>query len=103
MFSDEDKALITQTDPGTLDEEFALYRDEEGAERSAERPRDLASEPASGDGPPEEQQAQRIGFRCPQRGAVLTSGRLKFGGLRCIYHGWGHCLEQLDEPHGSTF
>lgn len=45
---------------------------------------------------------------CPHRGASLWFGRNEECGLRCPYHGWkfdgtGRCLEQPNEPEGSTF
>src|ERR1700735_2031235 len=49
-----------------------------------------------------------IGELCPHRRASLAYGIPAIDGLRCPYHGWkfdatGACLEQPNEPEGSTF
>src|SRR6185312_12182966 len=49
-----------------------------------------------------------IGEFCPHRRASLAYGIPQTDGIRCPYHGWkfdgsGHCLEQPNEPEGSTF
>src|SRR3974390_1119908 len=49
-----------------------------------------------------------IGEFCPHRRASLAYGIPQVDGIRCPYHGWkfdhaGHCLEQPNEPEGSTF
>jgi 5,5'-dehydrodivanillate O-demethylase len=49
-----------------------------------------------------------IGEFCPHRRASLAYGIPTEDGLRCPYHGWkfdgtGHCVEQPNEPAGSTF
>ncbi len=46
--------------------------------------------------------------RCPHRGTMLHTGRLRNGGLQCGYHGWtfdgtGQCVAQPCEPPESTF
>jgi 5,5'-dehydrodivanillate O-demethylase len=45
---------------------------------------------------------------CPHRRASLAYGIPQEDGIRCPYHGWkfdgsGHCLEQPNEPEGSSF
>jgi 5,5'-dehydrodivanillate O-demethylase len=45
---------------------------------------------------------------CPHRRASLAYGIPTEDGIRCPYHGWkfdaaGHCLEQPNEPEGSSF
>jgi 5,5'-dehydrodivanillate O-demethylase len=45
---------------------------------------------------------------CPHRRASLAYGIPESDGIRCPYHGWkfdgtGRCLEQPNEPEGSTF
>jgi len=45
---------------------------------------------------------------CPHRRASLAYGIPTAEGIRCPYHGWafdgtGRCLEQPNEPEGSTF
>ena len=49
-----------------------------------------------------------IGEFCPHRRASMAYGIPTDDGIRCPYHGWkfdaaGHCLEQPNEPEGSTF
>src|SRR5580698_9145063 len=49
-----------------------------------------------------------IGEQCPHRRASLAYGIPTEDGIRCPYHGWkfdgtGSCLEQPNEPEGSTF
>jgi 5,5'-dehydrodivanillate O-demethylase len=49
-----------------------------------------------------------IGEACPHRRASLAYGIPTTDGIRCPYHGWmfdgtGRCLEQPNEPEGSTF
>jgi 5,5'-dehydrodivanillate O-demethylase oxygenase subunit len=49
-----------------------------------------------------------IGEQCPHRRASLAYGIPTAEGIRCPYHGWmfdatGTCLEQPNEPEGSTF
>jgi 5,5'-dehydrodivanillate O-demethylase len=49
-----------------------------------------------------------IGEFCPHRRASLAYGIPENDGIRCPYHGWkfdgaGACLEQPNEPDGSTF
>jgi 5,5'-dehydrodivanillate O-demethylase len=49
-----------------------------------------------------------IGEACPHRRASLAYGIPTEDGIRCPYHGWkfdgaGRCLEQPNEPEGSTF
>jgi len=49
-----------------------------------------------------------IGESCPHRRASLAYGIPTEDGIRCPYHGWkfdhaGRCLEQPNEPEGSTF
>jgi 5,5'-dehydrodivanillate O-demethylase len=49
-----------------------------------------------------------IGEFCPHRRASLAYGIPTDDGIRCAYHGWkfdgtGSCLEQPNEPEGSTF
>jgi 5,5'-dehydrodivanillate O-demethylase len=49
-----------------------------------------------------------IGEQCPHRRASLAYGIPTNEGIRCPYHGWmfdgaGRCLEQPNEPEGSTF
>jgi 5,5'-dehydrodivanillate O-demethylase len=49
-----------------------------------------------------------IGEFCPHRRASLAYGIPTDDGIRCPYHGWkfdgaGTCLEQPNEPDGSTF
>jgi 5,5'-dehydrodivanillate O-demethylase len=49
-----------------------------------------------------------IGEACPHRRASLAYGIPTNEGIRCPYHGWmfdgaGRCLEQPNEPEGSTF
>ena len=44
---------------------------------------------------------------CAHRRASLEFGRVEERGIRCCYHGWlyspqGQCLEQPQEPPGST-
>lgn len=46
--------------------------------------------------------------QCPHRRASLVNGIPTEDGLRCPYHGWafngeGQCVEQPNEPEGSTF
>ncbi|RCK46460.1 (2Fe-2S)-binding protein [Thalassospira profundimaris] len=46
--------------------------------------------------------------QCPHRRASLVNGIPTEDGLRCPYHGWafgsdGQCLEQPNEPEGSSF
>lgn len=49
-----------------------------------------------------------IGAQCPHRRASMAYGIPTEHGLRCPYHGWqfdatGTCVEQPNEPAGSTF
>lgn len=49
-----------------------------------------------------------IGEACPHRRASLAYGIPTEDGIRCPYHGWkfdgsGRCLEQPNEPDGSSF
>ena len=49
-----------------------------------------------------------IGAQCPHRRASFVYGIPEADGIRCPYHGWkfdsaGACLEQPNEPEGSTF
>jgi 5,5'-dehydrodivanillate O-demethylase oxygenase subunit len=49
-----------------------------------------------------------IGEQCPHRRASMAYGIPTQDGIRCPYHGWkfdgtGACLEQPNEPEGSTF
>jgi len=49
-----------------------------------------------------------IGEQCPHRRASMAYGIPTDDGIRCPYHGWkfdgtGACLEQPNEPEGSTF
>jgi 5,5'-dehydrodivanillate O-demethylase oxygenase subunit len=49
-----------------------------------------------------------IGEVCPHRRASLAYGIPEMNGLRCAYHGWkfdaaGACIDQPNEPEGSTF
>ncbi|HEY5348121.1 MAG TPA: Rieske 2Fe-2S domain-containing protein [Candidatus Lustribacter sp.] len=49
-----------------------------------------------------------IGEFCPHRRASLAYGIPAIDGIRCPYHGWkfdtsGACIEQPNEPAGSTF
>ena len=49
-----------------------------------------------------------IGEVCPHRRASLAYGIPAMDGIRCPYHGWkfdatGACIEQPNEPEGSTF
>ncbi len=49
-----------------------------------------------------------IGEFCPHRRASLAYGIPAIDGIRCPYHGWkfaatGACIEQPNEPEGSTF
>ena len=49
-----------------------------------------------------------IGEFCPHRRASLAYGIPQIDGIRCPYHGWkfdatGACLEQPNEPEGSSF
>ena len=49
-----------------------------------------------------------IGEACPHRRASMAYGIPTDDGIRCPYHGWkfdgqGRCLEQPNEPEGSTF
>src|ERR1700691_2627827 len=49
-----------------------------------------------------------IGEFCPHRRASLAYGIPTDDGIRCPYHGWkfdgtGSCLEQPNEPEGSSF
>lgn len=61
-----------------LGEDFTLYRGESG-------------------------KAHLIGARCPHRGLLLSTGRVKGEDLECFYHGWtfdgsGQCVAQPCEP-----
>jgi 5,5'-dehydrodivanillate O-demethylase len=45
---------------------------------------------------------------CPHRHASFYNGIPTSDGIRCAYHGWkfdgtGACIEQPNEPEGSTF
>jgi 5,5'-dehydrodivanillate O-demethylase len=49
-----------------------------------------------------------IGEFCPHRRASLAYGIPEADGIRCPYHGWkfdgaGQCIDQPNEPDGSTF
>ena len=49
-----------------------------------------------------------IGETCPHRRASLSYGIPESDGIRCPYHGWkfdgtGACIDQPNEPEGSTF
>jgi 5,5'-dehydrodivanillate O-demethylase len=49
-----------------------------------------------------------IAEQCPHRRASLAYGIPAIDGIRCPYHGWkfdatGACIEQPNEPAGSTF
>jgi 5,5'-dehydrodivanillate O-demethylase len=49
-----------------------------------------------------------IAEQCPHRNVSLAYGIPEADGLRCPYHGWkfsatGACIEQPNEPEGSTF
>ncbi|MBV8491133.1 MAG: Rieske 2Fe-2S domain-containing protein [Candidatus Eremiobacteraeota bacterium] len=112
MLSQEENALLTQTDPGTpmgnllrrywqpvaavaemedrwtkrvrvMGEDLVLFKDRTG-------------------------KLGLIGEQCPHRRASLAYGIPTQEGIRCPYHGWmfdgaGTCLEQPNEPEGSTF
>jgi 5,5'-dehydrodivanillate O-demethylase oxygenase subunit len=46
--------------------------------------------------------ARLVDFRCPHRGAQLSTGWVEENAVRCRYHGWkygegGQCVEQPDE------
>jgi len=65
-----------------IDEELALFRDDQG------RP-------------------GLIGLHCSHRGTDLSYGRCEDGGLRCLYHGWlydihGQVVDQPGEPGGGA-
>jgi len=60
-----------------MSEEFTLYRGEDGAPHA-------------------------VAFRCPHRGAQLSSGWVEGDSIRCRFHGWkfdgsGQCIEQPAE------
>jgi phthalate 4,5-dioxygenase oxygenase subunit len=113
MLTQEQNRLLTQTSPGTpggdllrrywqpvalseeippgspplpmqvMGEELVLFRDEVG-------------------------RVGLLGLHCAHRAADLSYGRIEYGGLRCLYHGWlydvcGNCLEQPGEPAESRF
>jgi 5,5'-dehydrodivanillate O-demethylase len=49
-----------------------------------------------------------VGEQCPHRRASLAYGIPTERGIRCPYHGWefngaGRCIDQPNEPDGSTF
>src|ERR1700727_2509778 len=49
-----------------------------------------------------------IAEQCPHRRASFAFGIPEADGIRCPYHGWkfdlaGNCIEQPNEPAGSTF
>jgi 5,5'-dehydrodivanillate O-demethylase len=49
-----------------------------------------------------------IAEQCPHRRASFAYGIPESDGIRCPYHGWkfdqtGRCIEQPNEPEGSTF
>ncbi len=49
-----------------------------------------------------------VAEQCPHRRASLAYGIPEIDGIRCPYHGWkfdalGHCIEQPNEPAGSSF
>jgi len=49
-----------------------------------------------------------IAEQCPHRRASLAYGIPQADGIRCPYHGWkfngaGQCIEQPNEPEGSSF
>ncbi len=113
MLSQEENALLTQTDPGTPGGKLL---------RSYWQPIGLSLEVEAG-GPPipvrvlgedlvlfrdDAGQPGLLGLHCSHRAADLSYGRCENGGLRCLYHGWlydvtGNCLEQPGEPTGSEF
>jgi 5,5'-dehydrodivanillate O-demethylase len=112
MLTPEENALLTQTGPGTpmgdllrrywqpvaiatemdtrwtkrvriMGEDLVLYKDRSG-------------------------KLGLIGEQCPHRRASMAYGIPTEDGIRCPYHGWkfdgtGACLEQPNEPEGSTF
>jgi 5,5'-dehydrodivanillate O-demethylase oxygenase subunit len=111
MLTPEENALFTQVDPGTpggemlrrywwpieyggnigkkpckvrfLAENFVLFRDARGV-------------------------LGMLDLQCAHRRASLEYGRVEDDGLRCAYHGWmfdvaGRCIDQPQEPAGSTF
>ncbi|HTN73535.1 MAG TPA: Rieske 2Fe-2S domain-containing protein [Methylomirabilota bacterium] len=114
MLSNEDNALLTQTDPGTPMGDLM---------RRYWIPALLSEEIPVPDCPParvrllgEELVAfrdseGRIGLlaeRCAHRGTSLFYGRNEECGLRCVYHGWkydveGNVLETPAEPGSSDF
>lgn len=114
MLSQEENALITQTDRGTpMGEYFRRFW----------MPALLSWELPEPDCPPvrvrllgedlvafrdSQGQVGLIQAHCPHRGASLFFGRNEEGGIRCVYHGWkfdvtGRCVDMPSEPAESTF
>ncbi|HEY7467490.1 MAG TPA: Rieske 2Fe-2S domain-containing protein [Dehalococcoidia bacterium] len=114
MLSQEDNALITNTDRGTpMGDVFRRFW----------LPVMLAEELPTPDCQPVRVKILNedlIGFRgtdgrvglvdayCPHRGAPLFFGRNEEDGLRCVYHGWkfdvdGNCIDLPSAPEGETY
>ena len=114
MLSQEDNALITNTDRGTpMGELFRRFW----------LPVMLAEELPTPDCQPVRVKILNedlIAFRgtdgrvglvdayCPHRGAPLFFGRNEEDGLRCVYHGWkfdvdGNCVDLPSAPEGETY
>jgi nitrite reductase/ring-hydroxylating ferredoxin subunit len=114
VLSQEDNALITNTDRGTpMGDVFRRFW----------LPVMLAEELPTPDCQPVRVKILNedlIGFRgtdgrvglvdayCPHRGAPLFFGRNEEDGLRCVYHGWkfdvdGNCIDLPSAPEGETY
>jgi nitrite reductase/ring-hydroxylating ferredoxin subunit len=114
VLSQEDNALITNTDRGTpMGDVFRRFW----------LPVMLAEELPTPDCQPVRVKILNedlIGFRgtdgrvglvdayCPHRGAPLFFGRNEEDGLRCVYHGWkfdvdGNCVDLPSAPEGETY
>jgi nitrite reductase/ring-hydroxylating ferredoxin subunit len=114
VLSQEDNALITNTDRGTpMGEVFRRFW----------LPVMLAEELPTPDCQPVRVKILNedlIAFRgtdgrvglvdayCPHRGAPLFFGRNEEDGLRCVYHGWkfdvdGNCVDLPSAPEGETY
>ena len=113
MLSQEENALLTQTNSGTPGGTLL---------RSYWQPVGLSYEIEAGGSPvpvrilgedlvlfrDDDDRPGLLGLHCSHRAADLSYGRCENGGLRCLYHGWlfdvaGNCLEQPGEPVNSGF
>jgi len=112
MLSQEENELLTQTGPGTpMGDLLRRYWQPVSAavemeDRWTKRVRIMGEDLVLF-----KDRTGRLGLiaeACPHRRASLAYGIPTADGIRCPYHGWmfdgaGRCLEQPNEPEGSSF